>query len=274
MDKFLSGRQLQRTVAVLLEKSDWSVDVEKSIQGMLVDIWATDSSAGNLIVECKAFKKLVGVATARQFVSVVRILRQEQPKLEAWLVTTSGFTPNALGILMRSGIKGMEIQEVFAICGRDDDDLIGEELALSTEHDRAYSGETRVFVIMPFNDDMLDVFMLGVRWVTEKLGMVAKRSDDIDHNGEIIEQIQAAIREYDIVVGDTSGANPNVCYEIGYAHGLGKQCVLMCKKGNRLPFDLQGANHLMYKNILDLRAQLENKLRQAGQDISGGEAAT
>ena len=265
-----SGRQLERTVAALLQKANWTVEIEKGSQGMLVDIWATDGCSGELVVECKAFKKLIGVATARQFTSTVRVIRQKHPSLEAWLVTTSGFTPNALGILSRADIKAMTLNEVFAKCGGDREDLKVENLNLNTNGGKANSKDIRVFVIMPFSDDMLDVFMLGIRWVTEKLGMVAKRADNIDHNGEIIGQILSAIREYDIIVGDTSGANPNVCYEVGYAHGLGKQCVLICKKGNSLPFDLQGTNHLMYRNILDLRVQLENKLGQARNQIRSG----
>ena len=270
MDKVLSERQLERTVAVLLEKSNWTVEVERSSRGLLVDIWATDGHAGNLIVECKAFRKLVGMATARQFASAVSVLRQDEPTLEAWLVTTSGFTPNALAVLTRSGIEGMTLDEVFARLGKDREELNLEGLDSSTGFGQSHSDNTRVFVIMPFSDDMFDVFMLGICWVTERLGMVAKRADDINHSGQIIEEIQSAIREYDIIVGDTSGANPNVCYEVGFAHGLGKQCILMCKEGNELPFDLQGMNHLMYKNILDLRTQLEGKLTQVGEYTAGG----
>ncbi len=271
MKKILSGRHLERTVAVLLEKSDWAVEVEKACHGLLLDIWATDGHGANLFVECKAYRKLLGVATARQFVGAVSVLRQKQPALEAWLVTTSGFTPNALALLTRYNVKGMTLEEVFARLGKNREEVKLEDLDARTGDRQAYSGITRVFVIMPFSDDMLDVFMLGIRSVTEQLGMVAKRADDIDHSGQIIEEIQSAIREYDIVIGDTSGANPNVCYEIGFAHGLGKQCVLMCKKGNKLPFDLRGMNHLIYKNILDLRSQLEGKLKQVKEHTEGGE---
>ncbi len=271
MKKILSGRQLERTVAVLLEKSDWTVEVQRACHGLLVDIWASDKHGENLIVECKAYRKLLGVATARQFVAAVSVLRQEQPTLEAWLVTISGFTPNALALLTRYNITGMTLEEVFARLGKNREELKIEDVDLRKEDSQAYSGSTRVFVIMPFSDDMLDVFILGIRSVTEKLDMVAKRADDIDHSGQIIEEIQSAIREYDIVIGDTSGANPNVCYEVGFAHGVGKQCILICKKGNKLPFDLQGMNHLIYKNILDLRPQLENKLKQVREHTDGGE---
>ena len=64
-------------------------------------------------------------------------------------------------------------------------------------------------------------------------------------------------------MGDTTGGNPNVFYEIGYAHALGKPTILMCKKGEKLPFDLQGTNHIMYPNVLGLRAPLRAKLKAA-----------
>ena len=269
MSDVFSGRQLDLTVAVLLEQSDWTVELEKSTHGMMVDIWATNRDGETLVVECKAFGKLVGAATARQFARTVEVLR-EQSELEAWLVTTSGFTPNAQAVLAQLDIKGMTLDEVFVQFGKDEEELAIDDAKLTGGGNKSQSRDTRVFVIMPFNDHMLDVFMLGVCSVTEKLGMVAKRADNIDHNGEILQQILAAIREYDIVIGDTSGSNPNVCYEIGFAHGLGRQCVLMCEKGNSLPFDLQGKNHLMYENILDLRVKLEKKLTEVREHAIGG----
>ena len=93
--------------------------------------------------------------------------------------------------------------------------------------------------------------------------IVAERSDDLEHHGEIIGEIKTAIQSYDVIVGDTSGANPNVCYELGYAHALDRPTILICRKGEKLPFDLQGTNHLFYSNILELREPLKEKLETA-----------
>ena len=122
---------------------------------------------------------------------------------------------------------------------------------------------------------MLDVFILGIRWAASELEVVAKRADDLEHDGEIIGEIRKAIAEYDVVVADTSGANPNVCYEVGYAHALNKPTILICRKGTKLPFDLQGTNHLMYENIIGLKKPLKEKLKAAlnGDEGASGDAA-
>jgi hypothetical protein len=49
-------------------------------------------------------------------------------------------------------------------------------------------------LIMPFSDQMLDVFVLGIRWAASELGAVAERADDLEHNGEIISEIRHAMR--------------------------------------------------------------------------------
>ena len=110
---------------------------------------------------------------------------------------------------------------------------------------------------------MDDVFILGIRWAADQLGAVAERSDDLEHNGGIIAEIKTANQQYDVIVGDTTGGNPNVCYEVGYAHALEKPTILICRKGEELPFDLQGTNHIMYPNVLGLRAPLKEKLQAA-----------
>lgn len=101
------------------------------------------------------------------------------------------------------------------------------------------------------------------RWAAKEVNAVAVRADDLEHNGEIIEEIKKAIAEYDVIVADTTGANPNVCYEVGYAHALQRPTVLICRDSERLPFDLKGTNHLMCANILSLRDPLKVKLAAA-----------
>jgi nucleoside 2-deoxyribosyltransferase len=118
----------------------------------------------------------------------------------------------------------------------------------------------RVFVIMPFSSEMLDVFILGIRWAAAALGVVAHRADDLQHAGDIVAEVKRAIREYDIVIGDTTGANPNVCYEVGIAHALDRPTLLICRDGEDLPFDLQGINHLKYPNVVELRSKLRSRL--------------
>jgi hypothetical protein len=52
-----------------------------------------------------------------------------------------------------------------------------------------------------------------------------------------------------------------VFYEIGYALALERQTILICRKGEVIPFDLQAMNHISYSNIVDLKERLERRLK-------------
>ena len=48
-----------------------------------------------------------------------------------------------------------------------------------------------------------------------------------------------------------TGRNPNVFYETGYAHALGKHVILLTQEAKDIPFDLKHYQHIIYaKRIL------------------------
>lgn len=262
----ISGKELIVQVAAILENRYWTVEVEKYFDGIQIDLLAHDSNKNEVIIECKAYSRLVGLRTIREFASAVDFLREARPRLQAWLVTTSGFTSNAQKALERYKIQGLTLDELSRRSKIDSGSLKLGQQRWREEAAKARRKQKRVFVIVPFSEEMLDVFILGIRWAASQLEVAAKRADDLEHNGEIIDEIRKAIAEYDAVVADTSGANPNVCYEVGFAHALKKPTILICRKGTKLPFDLQGTNHLMYETIISLREPLKAKLAAALSD--------
>ena len=62
--------------------------VEQPREGIQVDIFAERPSGQELVVECKAYSKLAGLRTVREFASEVEFFRETRPNLQAWLVTT------------------------------------------------------------------------------------------------------------------------------------------------------------------------------------------
>jgi hypothetical protein len=62
-----------------------------------------------------------------------------------------------------------------------------------------------------------------------------------------------------IVIANVSSRNPNVMYELGIAHGLGKTVVMVAKTLKDVPFDLTHQRILLYTN----RSDLISKLRES-----------
>jgi hypothetical protein len=58
-----------------------------------------------------------------------------------------------------------------------------------------------------------------------------------------------------------TGRNPNVFYEVGYAHALGKIVLLLTQNTADIPFDLQHHPHTIYGGKIEkLRGELVKKL--------------
>lgn len=67
--------------------------------------------------------------------------------------------------------------------------------------------------------------------------------------------------EDEIVVADLSGLNPNVMYELGVRHTIGKPVVVICEKGTILPFDTKDDRTVFYENSFSGSDALKVELR-------------
>ena len=54
--------------------------------------------------------------------------------------------------------------------------------------------------------------------------------------------------------------NANVFYELGYAHALGKQTILLAERGRELPFDVSGYRCIFYDNTIGGKAVVQDSL--------------
>lgn len=106
------------------------------------------------------------------------------------------------------------------------------------------------FGVMPFTNEFNEIWTFTVKAAIENSGRIAKRSDDNSLPGAIINQILADIRNADIIIADLTLPNPNVFYEVGFAHALNKPTILICQNLENLPFDLRGNRTIQYSNSI------------------------
>lgn len=126
----------------------------------------------------------------------------------------------------------------------------------------------RIFVAMPFSDEMEDVFHYGIQRAAHEAGYLCERADLSSFTGDILAWVKERISTAILVVAELSGANPNVYLEIGYAWGIGKSTVLLVRDSEELKFDVRGQRCLVYRKIRDLEERLTQELRR----LSGGVA--
>ena len=88
-------------------------------------------------------------------------------------------------------------------------------------------------------------------------------------NAAIIQDVVALIDRSRIVVCDCSGRNPNVFYEAGIAHTLGREVILITQSEHDIPFDLRHLRYIRYLNNAEGRALLAQALQNRMQTILG-----
>jgi hypothetical protein len=126
-----------------------------------------------------------------------------------------------------------------------------------------------VFVLMPFDPDFNDVYLLGIKPVCERAGAYAERVDDQIFTESILDRIYNQISKADLIISDMTGRNPNVFYETGYAHALGKKVILLTRNIEDIPFDLKHYPHIVYHGrTTDLIGELEKRVMWALEEPS------
>ena len=85
----------------------------------------------------------------------------------------------------------------------------------------------RCFVIMPFRPELNFFYLYLKKHLHEKLGVELERADDKVLTKPMMEKIRGQIQSADFVIGDITGRNANVFYELGLADAYGKPAILL-----------------------------------------------
>src|SRR5262245_6682636 len=95
------------------------------------------------------------------------------------------------------------------------------------------------FVMMPFGGVNDRYFLNIYEPAIMAAGLRAVRADSLFTPTPIIRDIWTMTRNAKILLADVSGTNPNVFYELGLAHAIGKPVVIVSRSLADVPFDLR-----------------------------------
>lgn len=123
--------------------------------------------------------------------------------------------------------------------------------------------ESQVAVMMPFDAAFSPVYT-AVQECAAALKLKCHRADDIWRYDAIIQDIVSLISRARIVVCDCTNRNPNVFYEAGIAHTLGRDVILITQSESDIPFNLRHLRFIKYlsnrEGMKDLVARIKERM--------------
>lgn len=112
----------------------------------------------------------------------------------------------------------------------------------------------QIFLLTPFHNEFDKMYNV-VKELCTDIGFKVIRGDEEFIKGNILKYIVKNILESRVVIANLSGRNPNVYYELGIAHSMGKPVILLTEELNEVPFDLRNNRLIIYgkdKSLLKL----------------------
>jgi hypothetical protein len=118
----------------------------------------------------------------------------------------------------------------------------------------------QVFVLMPFAPKHRPIYTDHISVVCKNLGLSVGRADDFFSTGSIMADVWSAINFATVLIADCTDRNPNVFYEIGVAHTVGKDTILISQSLDDIPFDLRHLRTIIFEYTPPGMIQFEKTL--------------
>ncbi|WP_461884500.1 nucleoside 2-deoxyribosyltransferase [Fusicatenibacter sp.] len=146
--------------------------------------------------------------------------------------------------------------------------IAGTEIVLPKERNGV--SMKRCFVVSPIGDTGTDIrkkadqlYQHIIKPVCEKCGFVTQRIDEFNASGSITQEILDALNDYELVIADLTGHNPNVFFEIGYRAKSQKPIIHLKRKDEIIPFDVPAIHTFEYDlTDLDMVSATKDRLEQ------------
>jgi hypothetical protein len=143
----------------------------------------------------------------------------------------------------------------------------------ATPSDRSIGkpASNHLFVVMPMiagDPGLIDV-LDTIQETAKACGLDATRVDEIASSGRITDNIVDGLKTAAFVVVDLTHSRPNVYWEAGYTHGLGKLPIYIARTGTDPAFDIKDYPLIYFANNRELREKLGKRLRGM-QEMAAG----
>ena len=126
----------------------------------------------------------------------------------------------------------------------------------------------KAFIVMQFSDEYNQLFTEVIKPVCESFGLEVERADEFYTATPIIQDIIKSIKNASVIIAEITPDNPNVFYEVGYAHAIEKPTILLSEvKREKLPFDISGFRTLFYENTIAGKTKVERNLKKFLENI-------
>ncbi|MCU4677570.1 hypothetical protein N7931_18280 [Catenovulum sp. 2E275] len=235
----LDFESLQNLPTLFMEES-WGLEQQYARVGRIIEV---SESGGNISLEYYYDPEIAPISnqTLKRVASELDIADFEFSRTH-WAIKNQ----NLYRVLLRHTNSKRKQPKVFTL------------------NDPEYIEPLLVSAMMPFSPQFDHVYA-ALQQISEQYGLRCRRADDIWESPAVMQDVVSLIDKSKIVICDCTGRNPNVFYETGIAHALGREVILITQTESDIPFDLR---HLRYVSYLNNGEGLENLKLKLEQRIS------
>ena len=187
---------------------------------------------------------------------------------EYYLCESTDFTSSYVYALIKARIANRNLYERFKKWSHSHHLENKEGISsktIWTMFDTMVNSELKVFIAMPYfkkydgkepDEDLMndyrDIYKRCFDSITEDTGIPVHMfpiMNDMGLSEDMIDNIMDEIESCDIFIADITNSNPNVLYELGRAHALRKNCIIVKSDiDSGTSSDIRNIRHYLYKN--------------------------
>ena len=127
------------------------------------------------------------------------------------------------------------------------------------------SDDSLCFVLMPFSAQFDRLYREVIAPAVEESGLKPLRADEVFSPTPVVEDVWANIAAARVLIADVTNKNPNVFYELGLAHAVGRPVIVITQNKADVPFDIAYIRYFVYA---DNQVGWQELKRQLGRAIT------